>query len=330
MPKLHSNLPRERFLSLPDHGAAPSVERRVGVEIEFAGLSVEQAAAVLQQHWGGEIERAHERALQLKGSALGKIEVELDIALKRQWTEDLAEQVLGDLIPVEVITDPLPQTALPQVEMLAAQLCSAGALGTREKLAYGFGIHFNVELPQDDGAALISTARAYGLCEDWLRAADPLDPARRVLPFVAPWPRPFVAALAGGVDWSLRELARACAQLAPSRQYGLDLLPALQHFCPDELAEVHPDHLKGGRPVFHYRLPETRLGEADWSLAYEWNRWCVIEHVATDPALLEGLSKDWTVLNGPLSRLSGSWAEHVGGVLSSSSLAQRMGLEKMA
>lgn len=330
MPQLHSNLPRERFMTLPDHGATSSARRRVGVEIEFAGLDVARAAAVIQQHWGGAIKHADARELHLQNSALGTIKVELDIELKQQWTEDLAEQVLGDLIPVEVITEPLPQTALPQVAAMATQLRSAGAMGTREKLAYGFGIHFNVELPEDDGAALIATARAYGLCEDWLRAADPLDPARRVLPFVAPWPRPFVSALAGGADWDLRDLARACAELAPSRHYGLDLLPALQHLCPDELTGVHPDHLKGGRPVFHYRLPETRLGEAGWSLAYEWNRWCVVEYVATDPALLARLSQDWAMFNGPLSRLSGAWAEHVAEVIRSSSLTQRMGLETMA
>jgi len=329
VPALHASLPRDRFLALPDHGSAPGGARRVGVEVEFAGLTVAEAADVIQHHWGGERSSDEPREINVRGTRLGTVRVELDIALKSQWTEDLAETVLGDLIPVEVITDPLPQPALRKVALLLDQLHAAGALGTREKLAYGFGIHFNVELPEN-GVGLVATARAFGLCEDWLRAVEPLDPARRVLPFVTPWPRPFVAALAEGRDWRPRDLARAYAALAPSRQYGLDLLPVLQHCCAAELVAIPPENLKGPRPAFHYRLPETRLGEAGWSLAYEWNRWCVIEHVASDTALLAELARDWGARDGVLSRLSGAWAAHVGARLWASDLARRMGLEKEA
>jgi len=128
------------------------------------------------------------------------------------------------------------------------------------------------------------------LLEDWLRQSDPLDPARRVLPFVDPWPRALVDALAGADDWSLADLGRVYAKHAPSRGYGLDLLPLLQDAVPDTLANVPADQLKGGRPTFHYRLPETRLDEVDWSLAYEWNRWWVVEQVAKDSGFIHSLA----------------------------------------
>lgn len=326
MPGLHALLPHDRFLPLPDHGPAASAARRVGVEVEFAGLGVTEAADVLASVYGGRRAEEGTREITLKGSALGDLRVELDIALKQQWAEDLATQVLGDLIPVELVTQPLPQTDLPRIEHLITTLVASGALGTREKLAYGFGIHFNVELPDDDGTALVATTRAYALCEDWLRHADPLDPARRILPFVAPFPSVLVTHLAGAEGWGPRDLARAIVAHAPSRHFGLDLLPALQHLCPDALAEVPADHLKGGRPAFHYRLPEARLGENDWSLAYEWNRWVMIEHVASDSDLLAALAAAWTGSMAALNSARSGWAGQVEALITASGLPRRMGL----
>jgi len=326
MPALHAQLPLDRFLPLPDHGAARSAARRVGIEIEFAGLSVKQAATILRHEWGGQLAECDAREVMLRKSALGDIKIELDIALKKEWAEDLAAQMLGDLIPVEVVTDPLPQSDLPRVARLMQTLEAAGAVGTQARLAYGFGIHFNVEMPDDGGAALVATARAFALCEDWLRMADPLDPARRVLPFVTPWPQTLVAYLARAEGWEPRDLARAMSAHAPSRHFGLDLLPALQHLCPDALQGIPEDHLKGARPVFHYRLPETRLGDRKWSLAYEWNRWSVIEHIAADPDLLDALAVEWRAHHAPLSDEKLLWAERVEAMIAASRLPSRMGI----
>ncbi len=320
MPRLHAALPRDRFLPLPGHGSTGAADRRVGVEVEFAGLDVAEAARAIARSWGGAIHARDPRDIRLQGTALGDLRVELDIALKRQWVEDLAAQLLGDLIPVEVITDPLPQSDLPRVETLLRDLVAAGAVGSGAKLAYGFGVHFNVELPDDGGAALVATARAFALCEDWLRAADPLDPARRVLPFVAPFPPALVAHLAAHPDLAAPELARAMAAHAPSRNFGLDLLPALQQLCPEALAGVPDDHLKGARPVFHYRLPEARLDEDGWSLAYEWNRWAVIEHIAADAALLEALAEGWRAQHVDGRDASGDWPDRVEALLQQAGL----------
>ena len=317
MPRLHAALPRDRFLPLPGHGAAA---RRVGVEVEFAGLDVAEAARAITRVWGGSTDARDPRDIRLHGTALGDLRVELDIALKRQWVEDLAAQLLGDLIPVEVITDPLPRSDLPRVAALLRDLVAAGAVGSGAKLAYGFGVHFNVELPDDGGAALVATARAYALCEDWLRAADPLDPARRVLPFVAPFPPALVAHLAAHAGIDATGLARAVAAHAPSRHFGLDLLPALQHLCPDALAGVPADHLKGARPAFHYRLPEARLDEARWSLAYEWNRWVMIERIAANAALMDALARGWRAQHVDGRDASGDWPARVEALLQASTM----------
>lgn len=310
MDDLHNSLPRDGFLPLPDHDGKSSTERRTGVEVEFAGLTPEQAADIVSHEWGGTVTRDGPRDLVVTGGRFGKVKVELDISLKNAWVEDMATDILGDLVPVEVVTAPMAQTDLPAAEGLLAKLAEAGAKGSRAQLAYSFGVHLNPERPQS-GRAVIAIARAYALLEDWLRAADPLDPARRVMPFVDPWPRALVDALAAADGWALADLGRAYAQHAPSRSYGLDLLPLLQDACPDTLADVPPDHLKGGRPTFHYRLPESRLDEADWSLAYEWNRWWVVEKVAADADLLARLAQDWQDYRAALTTMRGDWLDKV-------------------
>ncbi|MCC1482345.1 amidoligase family protein [Roseibaca sp. Y0-43] len=304
MDPLHSALPRDRFLPLPDH-AGSSAGRKTGIEVEFAGLSPEQAAEIVRAEWGGTVTRDGPRDLVVADGRFGRVKIELDITLKNAWAEDMAAGILGDLVPVEIVTAPMAQADLPQVEALLSRLAAAGAEGSRAHFAYGFGVHLNPERPDD--AATVAIARAFALLEDWLRASDPLDPARRVLPFVDPWPRPLVDALALAEDWSLADLGRAYAQMAPSRGYGLDLLPLLQDACPDTLADVPEDQLKGGRPTFHYRLPETRLDEADWSLAYEWNRWCVVEKVAADADLLATLAQEWQAYRAKLTTTRGDW-----------------------
>lgn len=308
MDDLHKALPRDRFLPLPDHGT-PSANRRTGIEVEFAGLSPEQAADVVQAQWGGQTRRDGPRDLVVTDGRFGPVKVELDISLKTDWVEDMAVDILGDLVPVEIVTAPIAQDDLPAVEALLGKLAQAGAKGSRAQLAYGFGVHLNPERP-DDGAT-IAIARAYALLEDWLRMSDPLDPARRVLPFVDPWPRKLVDALANAQNWSLADLGRAYAQLAPSRGYGLDLLPLLQDAVPDTLSDVPADQLKGGRPTFHYRLPESRLDEGDWSLAYEWNRWWVVERVAAQPDLLDRIAADWTAYRNALTTTRGDWLAQV-------------------
>ncbi len=320
MKLLHDAIPTDRFLALPDHPGRSSAARRTGIEIEFAGLDVPAAAEVVRGQWGGAITQADPREIVLEGGAHGRVKVELDISLKRKWAEDMAAQALGDLVPVEIVTAPLAQADLLQADRLVAALRAAGALGTQARLAFGFGVHFNTELPGPEGEGLVAVARAYALVEDWLRASDPVDLARRVLPFVDPWPKALVDALAGLTHDDPRALAQLYAAHAPSRHFGLDLLPALEHLCPEVLADVPPEHLKGGRPTFHYRLPEARLDAPDWSLAYEWNRWCMVEQVAVTPGLLAALADGWQAHRRGLVPMRQDWAAEVEALLGTARL----------
>ena len=306
-------LDRHDFWTLPRPRQADGRPRATGIEIEFAGLTVPEAGALVVREWGGRIRAIDDRDLLVEASRFGTIKVELDIAIGDPTAEKVVAGALGQLVPVEIVTPPLDFGDLPQVDALIVAMRDAGARGTRDSLAFGFGVHLNPAVAAEDAAFILPVVRAYALMEDWLRAADPINLARRILPFVAPWPRALIDRLAAeGKDWTIDDLARAYLALSPSRNRSLDLLPLLEHLCPDRvIAAMGKGATKGGRPTFHYRLPEARIDETDWTLAYEWNRWCLVERVAARPNLLADLAEDWAAYRAAYTTLRGDWPREV-------------------
>ena len=287
--------------------------RRTGIEIEFAGLTERGAAELVQRLWGGRLAARGTRDFAVTGGQLGDVTVELDTALASTGAEALLVEALGELVPVEIVTPPLAPDDLPEADRLVKALRAAGARGTRDGIAFGFGVHLNPEVAEATAGFILPVVRAFALLEDWLRADDPIDPTRRLLPFVTPWPRRLVDALAAeGAGWDIAALADAYLALSPTRNRALDLLPLLEHLAPERVRAALPEgQAKGGRPTFHYRLPEARVDEADWSIAYEWNRWVLIERVAARPELLAELAAGWAEHRAALTTLRGDWARSV-------------------
>ncbi len=303
-------IPRQRCWSPPNPVRRDGEPRRVGVEMEFSGLGEDVAARLVAGLWGGEIHRDPLGDWLAVGGRLGTVRIERDTALAPDGAEGLVRGALGELVPVEIVTAPLRMAALPEVDALVVALRAAGARGNGAGLGHAFGLHLNPEIAGRDAAAIVPVARAFALMEDWLRASDPLDPMRRVLPFVDPWPRRLVDALAAeGADWSLDDLASAYLALSPTRNRGLDLLPLLSWLDPDRVRAAAPEvATRAGRPTFHYRLPGSRLEDPAWSVAYEWNRWVLVERVADRPALLETLAEGWRGYRDALTSVRGDWS----------------------
>ena len=316
---LIARLPRDRLLPLPQPRRADGALRRTGVEIEFAGLTQRAAAEVARGLFGGQIAAQGDHAVTLEGSAIGDVAVELDSALAKK--DGAVAETLLDMtravIPVEIVTAPLAPDDLARIDRLIDALRDAGAQGSRDGALFGFGLHLNPEVAAGTAAAIVPTARAYALIEDWLRAADPVDPSRRLTPFVDPWPRAFVDLIAAqGAGWSLGDLTGAYLALTPTRNRGLDLLPLLERLDPERVRAALPaGAAKGGRPTWHYRLPEARLGDPGWSAAYEWNRWVLVERVAAEPALLAALGEGWAAHRASLTTLRPDWAGDAGALL---------------
>ena len=79
----------------------------------------------------------------------------------------------------------------------------------------------------------------------------------------------------------------------PTRNRDLDLLPLLAFIDEAEVRRQLPDEKINPRPTFHYRLPDMQLGDPDWGLASEWNRWVLVERLAEDGERLAALCRDY-------------------------------------
>ncbi|WP_112314434.1 amidoligase family protein [Rhodovulum viride] len=314
-------LPRDRFLPLCPRETRAGQMRRAGIEIEFGGLTEAEAAEVVARTLGGTVREIAAFDLEVETPELGVVSICLDTAFRDKAGSALADlglQLGRAVVPVEVVTPPLSPDQLPEADRLRGALRAAGAQGSREGMFLGFGLHLNPEIAGPEAADLVPVVRAFALIEDWLRKADPIDPSRRLLPFVDPYPRGFVDRLAAaGRGWSRDDFVEAYLAETPTRNRGLDMLPCLAHLAGDRVAQALGPSADavGARPTFHYRLPDCRIDEPGWRLAYEWNRWVMVERLAADTAALEGLAADWLDYRAALTTTRSDWFDHLDRVL---------------
>ncbi|MGR3755782.1 MAG: amidoligase family protein [Tranquillimonas sp.] len=307
--------------SLPRPTDATGTARRVGIEVECGGLTERELADRAASVLGGTVEPDGPYAFRVKNTRIGDLKVMLDTAFREKADSHLARLGLDwgrAVIPAELVTDPILPEDIAQVDELCRNLRAAGATGTRDGLLLGFGTHLNIAVAGLDGPSILPTVRAFALLEGWLRQRDPIDPARRLLPFVDPYPTALTDRLAAddAAGLSLGRLMDIYLDLAPSRNHALDLLPLFRHADSERVtsALAHAEQVSP-RPAYHYRLPDSRLDEADWSIAYEWNRWCLVERVAADAPLLEALAAAWRSHRRQILHLGRGWPETADGIL---------------
>lgn len=304
---------REQFRLPPRTHTDAGAPRRVGVEVEFANLSVDAAAALVARLYGGSVERASRYAITVRDTRLGDFEVETDASpLKAQryrafmdWlgvgaeaqerVEDVVEAVASTVVPSEIVAPPVPLHQLPELERLRRALLEEHAEGTRSALRYAFGFQLNPELPGKDAKTLLTYLRAFVLLYDWLVEAAEVDVSRRLAPWIEPFPQAYVdGILADGYAPELDALISDYLAHNPTRNRPLDLLPAFAELRPELVQRgAQEPALVKARPTFHYRLPNSQIDEPDWSFAREWNRWVEVERLAEDPPRLEALRRTY-------------------------------------
>lgn len=279
----------QRFYALPEPSTASGEERRVGVEIEFSGLSEDEVATILQARFGGEISRDDPHSLQVDDSAVGTLKVELDTAIAKNQSgglRDKALDLLRGVVPVEIVTEPLTRDAVVQFNAVIDDLRNAGAVGSRDGLLFGFGVHLNVEVVDAEAAMTLRTVRSFALLEAWLRAEGQIDTMRRILPFVKAWPAELIDGLVRHKPQSMADLIDLCDPHIQSRNHSLDLLPLFKWAVPQLFEASYPDDTATkARPAFHFRLPDSRINEEDWSLHASWAMWHQVEEVAASDML---------------------------------------------
>lgn len=293
---------------------APPVEttetgavRRVGVEIEFAGINVIEAANVVRDVLGGEAQHESVHRISVRDTDIGDVTVELDAQIVHASGDEAADgdpeideikaksrEVLGHavavVVPTEIVCPPVDWSDLGRLDTVFDALRSAGAEGTDDGVLYGFGLHLNPEVAEQTADYALRHLQAYVLLEDWLRETIDIDPMRAVLPHIDAFSSDYARHLmeideAPAID----ELIRDYLTWNPTRNRGLDMTPLWRHLDEETVVEVMDDvSLINARPTFHYRLPDARLSNPDWGVAVEWNRWIEVERLAHDTDMLRG------------------------------------------
>lgn len=264
--------------------------RRVGVEIEFGGLAPLAAAEVLRARLGGTLAVSGDFHATVKDSRLGDVALALDTRFAEPFADEgemlaairksLVNLAVG-VIPTEATFAPVPWQRLGGFADAVDALRQAGAKGTAENPSFGFGVHLNVQTPSREVAAVLAIFRAYLRMETLLRSEMRIDPTRRLLPFIDPFPEGYRRrVLADDYAPELSTFIADYCAANPTRNRGLDLLPLLAAIDPAAVEKALGEAPKAARPAFHYRLPNTNLGDPRWSIVTEWNRWVGVERHA--------------------------------------------------
>jgi len=323
-------------------------KRRVGVEIELSGLTVAETAELVRLELfgaeGGEITHPGRYEIELQGEPTrnwppragpaephGKWRVELDFTFLKAMgrrergddnlgeaveglAEDLLRLVAERIVPVEVISPPLPIDQLSGFNRIIERLRSAGARGTADDPAFAFGMQLNPEIPAADADTVRQYLQAFLCIEDWLRERAQVDLTRRLTFFADPFPKGYVRdAVAPTYSPNLPQLIDDYLDANPTRNRALDMLPLFAHLDERRVrAQVDDERVKP-RPTLHYRLPNSEIDRPAWNLDQPWRDWLVVERLAADPARLQTLCHEYsTFLNDPLGRLTGDWKQRCG------------------
>ncbi|MDW6094826.1 amidoligase family protein [Vibrio rhizosphaerae] len=286
--------------------------RKVGFELEFTGLTLEQAIEPLCSSLGGQVEQRSAVEFRVRTDDLGTFNIELDWDfLKRKaktaWQKDdghqlvdLLHQAALPVVPLEIVSPPIPLDQLDPLNQLIPALRKAGAKGTEDSVIAAFGVHINPELPDLTATTIHHYLKAFALLQWWLVEAHDVDPTRRLSPYIALYPDAYVKVLLKAQATDLDQLFDCYLKHNATRNRALDLLPLLAEIDADRVRQVVDDPKIKARPTFHYRLPDCRIEDANWDLTKSWDLWCVVEKLASDPQAIETLSMRFLQLDRPL------------------------------
>jgi hypothetical protein len=277
-------------------------QRRVGIEIEFGGIGVADAAAIVQNLYGGTIREVTRHRLEVVATRFGDFRVEIDshyVHRKRAAGErlvgrmkaalaDVAGDIAGRWLPVEIAAPPVEIDDLAAINQMVSGLRARHAAGTRSRMMYTLDLQLNPDVPSTEPDSLTRHLQAYLALSPWLRTSIDVDVTRRLLPFVRPFPEPYVRkVLAADYHPDLRGLVADYLTANPTRFRELDLLPLFAWLAPEQYDAAGADRLVKPRPTFHYRLPDSRVDDPSWGgVIEEWNRWVQVERLAADRAQL--------------------------------------------
>lgn len=318
----------------PRATTADGKPRRIGVELEMIGLGVADVSEIVRELLGGTLQEESRYEHFVKGDEAGDWGIELDYAyLKERGRADDDDddnddelQVLIDnaaesllrigaeaVVPVEVVSPPLPLARLTDIQQLIVTLRDAGAEGSGAGLTYAFGMQFNPELPGLDAKTVASYLKAFFCLYDWLMQRSEVDMTRRLSGFSAAFPASYIKKVVAPDYWPEQDtLIDDYLEENPTRNRALDMLPLFLHLDKERLRAVVDDPRVKPRPTLHYRLPNCEIDRDDWGVHLAWDDWLRVEQLACDESRLNEVCaaySEW--LDKPLARLFDNWADEV-------------------
>jgi hypothetical protein len=304
--------------------------RRVGIELEMSGLDLNQLATTVANFLELEIASDGRYARILRGDDAGDWIVELDFNLLKKMgretrdagtleggLENSVEEVIAwaaeSIVPLEIVSPPLPFDRLPQIEDLVAELRATGAKGTSDHIVNAFGMQLNPEVPATDPAIIGAILKAFLCCYDWIAARAAVDLTRRITSYVDPFPNEYILKVVDpDYQPDMDTLINDYLLHNPTRNRALDMLPLFLHLDEKRVRNVTTDELIKARPTFHYRLPNCDIHKAGWGLHLSWNDWVRMEELAADAERLNACCKRFQQFQrNPLQRWFGNWCEEL-------------------
>ena len=283
---------------------ADGEDRRVGIEIEFAGVQPGAIAAQVENLFGGRRNERNRFEVDVVGTRFGDFTIELDSAYLKKLaaleaekrrspgqlesiTADLLARASELLVPWEIVAPPIAFADARSLCELVAGLRREGALGTRHSLQFAFGVHLNPELPDLEEGTIVNYLRAYFCLYDWIAACEKVDMTRKLTPYIDHFGKAYVRKL---IDWqyrpSLSQLIDDYLEYNPTRNRSLDMLPLFAHLDEKRVRAMVDDDRINPRPTFHYRLPNCDIDNPHWNLDAPWRLWLEVEKLGNDESRL--------------------------------------------
>ncbi|MCR8913778.1 hypothetical protein FDP08_05475 [Marinobacter panjinensis] len=281
-------------------------ERKVGVEIELSGLGYEDLVSLATRLLDGEAKPVSRYVSEITTDA-GAFAIELDsdpikdLDLQDQRLPESVRELGGQamsvidaaaekIVPLEIVSPPLPFSELERIETLCDELRKAGALGSREALYYAFGLQLNPELPDLKASTLVRYLQAFAALYEWLKARHQIDLSRKLTSYIEPWSSNYIDLLMSeGYDPDMDQLMKDYLHYNPTRNKALDLLPLFAHLNSELLARYVKDERIKSRPTLHYRLPDCDIDNPLWHFSTVWNDWVILEQLAANAGDLAAL-----------------------------------------
>ncbi|WP_228611928.1 amidoligase family protein [Alkalimonas sp.] len=310
------------LLPLPFANSHQGNPRRIGVEIELSGLTLTQLAELLASELQLSTEQKGRYDLRLTGDPAGDWVVELDFHLLKelgkterdpgslsQSAEQLLASVASQLVPLELVSPPLPFERLSDIERIISQLQQQGATGSSDEFRNAFGLQLNPEIPSSDPEVLLRFLQAFVCLHDWLLQQEQIDITRRLTSYINPYPKAYQKLiLAADYQPDLARLIDDYLSHNPTRNRALDCLPLFMELDDNRVKAEVKDELVKARPTFHYRLPSSEIQQPGWGLHRAWNGWVQIEKLVANPDRLKACAAAYlALLDKPLGKLLQDW-----------------------